>query len=210
MHAACAEDNRCNNGVLKAARMGGFLAVLPAGDGVRLAEGEEWAPFPLGSSRLPSCVLQRRAEALAANRGIPPLPDWKRLAALRSQMFRCAERQRQGGIAALQSATEGEPREPQAILADAPEPAWPSRRNGFCEMLSNFIEPALASTEEIHASILAITDLDHGFDGMINQLHPRDRRKLFETGYAALAGSQKKTAAGTRKVLQDLSSKPTL
>ena len=86
MHSACVKDNAENNGVLRAARMGAQLAVVPTADGLRKADGPEWDDFPLGSSRLGSAVLGRRFAHINEH-GFPALPDWSRLNALRDRML---------------------------------------------------------------------------------------------------------------------------
>ena len=64
MHKACVKDNETSQGVLKAARMCGYLDYLPTSKGLRKAEGDEWKAFPSGSSRLAPGILERRAAAL--------------------------------------------------------------------------------------------------------------------------------------------------
>ena len=54
MHAACVEDNQSKNGVVKAFRMGGWLAYRPTRTGFLPLDGPVWNQFPLGSSRIPN------------------------------------------------------------------------------------------------------------------------------------------------------------
>ena len=54
MHAACVEDNQSKNGVVKAFRMGGWLAYRPTPTGFLPLDGPVWNQFPLGSSRIPN------------------------------------------------------------------------------------------------------------------------------------------------------------
>ena len=54
MHAACVEDNQSSQGVVKAFRMGGWLAYRPTPTGFISLDGPVWNQFPLGSSRIPS------------------------------------------------------------------------------------------------------------------------------------------------------------
>ena len=95
MHAACEEDSEKNNGVIKAARMAGFLSFLPQADTVALrpAGGPEWKAYDEGSSRLNKAVLSAREAALNMTHYCPVKPDWKQLRDLR-------RRQQQRGRAA--------------------------------------------------------------------------------------------------------------
>ena len=86
-----------NEGVVKAARMTGYLHLVgdaQTGD-LRPASGPEWAAMPLGSSRLSDAYMQHRFTHLQTNPLQIQPPDWTRLHSLRAQMRTEAARQRE-------------------------------------------------------------------------------------------------------------------
>ena len=94
MQTACLMDNAECNGVLKAFRMGGWLAYRPTPDGLVPYVGPDWRDYPLGSSRLSRDVMQTRLAMVPLN-GKPAKPDWNELRDLRRRQ-RMAYVQQQG------------------------------------------------------------------------------------------------------------------
>ena len=73
IHKACVKDSEQNQGVLKVARMCGYLDFLPTREGLRRADGPDWQPFPSGSTRLATSVLEERRRNVD-EKGCPKKP----------------------------------------------------------------------------------------------------------------------------------------
>ena len=71
--------------------MGGWLAFRPTKDGLVPLDGPVWDRFPLGSSRLPAALVDRRSEGVAG--GKPCYPDWSQLQELKNEQLRRRLRQ---------------------------------------------------------------------------------------------------------------------
>ena len=94
MQQACVEDNEQKDGVVKAFRMGGWLAYRPTSKGLKPAIGSQYSSCPLGSSRLPLTLLNQRYDWINEN-GVPQKPDWNELKELRIRQA-CAYIQKKG------------------------------------------------------------------------------------------------------------------
>ena len=93
MQTACQMDNADFNGVLKAFRMGGWLAHRPTPHGLVPYVGPDWRNYPLGSSLLSPDVTQKRMAMVPLN-GKPAKPDWKELRDLRRMQRKTYVRRR--------------------------------------------------------------------------------------------------------------------
>ena len=97
MHDAMVKDNQANKGVLKAARMGGWLSHRPTQKGLVPLEGDDWQDLPLGSSRLSkeTVFLDSPACHSTSNPNPPPVPpfnvmSWGLLYAKKELRHSCA------------------------------------------------------------------------------------------------------------------------
>jgi hypothetical protein len=93
MQTACINDNRENQGVLKAFRMGGWLAYKPTSGGLLPAVGRGYDKFNLGSSRLSNELMGKRFSWLDEG-GVPIQPNWNDLMAVRARHTRVNARSR--------------------------------------------------------------------------------------------------------------------
>ena len=98
MQFACIKDNEERKGVLKAFRMGGWLAYRPTPSGMEPALGDEYKNFPLGNMRLSQELVEKRFDWLDEE-GKPQQPDWRQLSQIKK---------RQALVAAEKSGHENE------------------------------------------------------------------------------------------------------
>ena len=84
MQRACIKDNENEKGILKAFRMGGWLAYKPTPSGLQAAVGEAYRKFPLGSSRLSRKLIEQRFDWVDKE-GRPQRPDWNELKEIRER-----------------------------------------------------------------------------------------------------------------------------
>ena len=84
MQRACIKDNEKEQGVLKAFRMGAWLAYKPTPSGLQAAVGEAYRKFPLGSSRLSRKLIEQRFHWVDKE-GRPHKPDWNELKEIRER-----------------------------------------------------------------------------------------------------------------------------
>ena len=84
MHNAMVYDNKTNNGVLRAARMGAWLTHRPTSQGLVPLQGAPWDDLALVNSRLGPELVEKRLK-LINNEGKPTRPDWSEFRSLRER-----------------------------------------------------------------------------------------------------------------------------
>ena len=181
MHKACVDDNTSNNGVVKAFRMAGWLAFRPTSTGLKAYQGQQWADFPLGSSRLATSLVLGRLDWLDSQ-GVPVKPDWDELKTIqrRQTVKQC---QKQSGN----------------VLADTKEAkkADNAPLSGFIDILDGLGEMPFEDRQphdDDGVCIDWLTQDDFSNDATYLSLHPRIKRALLmKSEVGALAGQ---TGAG--------------
>ena len=194
MHAACVEDNQAEQGVVKALRMGGCLAFRPTKEGLLPLDGPVWDQFPLGSSRLGSAVVQRREEGVQD--GKPRKPDWDQLRHLRDrQNWEALRGHYAGQLQACKSQSQRDILEAELKEKWEAEDGVPVR--GFLDLtFGGFGEPVFADQEEAERivcdELFSLRDFEGGDAAILQQLHPRQRKRLLDEAFLQAAGEKKR------------------
>ncbi|CAK0899969.1 unnamed protein product [Prorocentrum cordatum] len=146
MQVECRRDNAENQGVLKAFRMGGWLAHKPTDRGLVPLVGPAWRQFPLGSSRLSNSLMADRVNYVPVH-GKPEKPDWGQLRALRARQRAAYVQQKGQGIS--------EDRKQELLLDD-------EEIDGFVSYLGGWGQRPFAEHEEALAAAASDPSLAKG------------------------------------------------
>ena len=184
MHA-CIADNAQNKGVVKAFRMGGWLAYRPTSTSLMPAQGAAWREHPLGSSRLALSLMEQRYTWLDGA-GNPQKPCWNELKDLRKRQASAYVQQKGKG---LSDETK------RAHLLAAGDDV-----HGFVDFLGGFGQKPFEDEDEAPASerpspltLPWVAPEDLHQDANFLALHPRVRRALIENMELSQIPSQRKT-----------------
>jgi len=194
MHRGLERDAAENNGVLKAARSAGMLHYLPTSQGLRRADGPEWADMTSGSSRLPAAAWATRESWVKD--GIPELPDWSKLLTVQRRL-QAEARDREEARKILTQGKRGEPESlPELPLEGFKDldPAGFGEPVAMSESKSRDLSPCFPG--------MCALDLFNGA-GLLGLMHPRERRRAWREALERVATPAAPTKASKQARKRD-------